>query len=553
VKVSLPEAGRAASQDLSFKGIPRGGRKLLMVGVLILATIVAYGSSVRNGFVWDDFDIIVNNTVNRDLSNIPVLFHSVDSTLTGNQTAYYRPLARLTYVFDYQVFGLNSAGYHVENILIHLAAVLLLFLLTRILFNETSLAFVAALIFAVHPVNAEAVNFLSTRNTLLAAVFVLLSFIVYLRAQTTEKTSYLYLASLLFFFGLLCKETALMLIIVLPFYDMTSYSRLREQLKRKTFSLLPFIGAVSIYLLMRAYAVSTLFVKNLGWSQLPRRLAENIYIVPEYLKVILFPLHLNAYYSVPQDYLARGFSLLLAWAAILGIVAVLLRTKRPMTRFGLFWFAVNYIPVSNVVPIPSAPLAERYMYLPAIGLWLIAADQFSVLYARTAFRKAKMIAGACIVVCLAALTFVRNNVWSDNISFYSAMVKANPDSELAHYSLGLAYMQNGEIARAQAEWKRTAKANPNYFNVLGLLGQSYLMGNSWKEAEYYYTMAAQANPGDIDAIYNLAVIEEKLGKPREALFYYEKFLENAPARYDGFIEKARAKVATLKKGQPSPE
>ncbi len=538
---------RAASGDCSPTAILPGMTNLLMVGVLTLVTVVAYGSSIRNGFVWDDFDIIVKNTVNRDLSNIPVLFHSADSTLSGNQTAYYRPLARLTYLIDYQLFGLDAAGYHVENMLIHLAAVLLLFLLIRLLFGDNLLAFAAALIFAVHPVNAEAVNFLSTRNTLLAAVFVLLSFIIYLRAKTAGKKPYLYLAALLFFLGLLCKETALMLVIVLLFFDMTSYSKPIEWVKEKTFSLLPFLGAIAVYLLMRAYAVSNLIVRNLDWSDLPRRLIQNIYIVPMYLKVILLPVHLNAYYSVPANYLSRRVPLLLAWAAILGIVVVLLKTKRPVTRFGLFWFAVNYVPISNIVPIPSAPLAERYMYLPAIGLWLVAADLVSILYARTAFRRAKMIAGALIVVCLAALTFVRNVVWRDNVSFYSEMVRANPFSELAHYSLGLAYMEKGQIDKAQAEWKKTAETNPNYFKVLALLGQSYLMEHSWKDAEYYYTMAIKANPGDAEAIYNLAATKEKLGKPREALFYYEKFLAIAPSGYYSFIEKARERVVALKK------
>jgi tetratricopeptide (TPR) repeat protein len=128
------------------------------------------------------------------------------------------------------------------------------------------------------------------------------------------------------------------------------------------------------------------------------------------------------------------------------------------------------------------------------------------------------------------------------------MAKTDPGSELAHYSLGLAFMERGEIARAQVEWKRTIEINPNYFNVLGLLGQSYLMQNSLREAEYYYTAAINADPHNVEAIYNLALIKEKLGNLDEALFYYERFLENPPPQFARFAAVAREKVQSLKPG-----
>lgn len=533
------------SRDFHLRAFLEPRSNLLMAVSLALAALLTYSSSVSNGFVWDDFDIIVNNDVNRDVSNILTLFRSADSTVTGNQVAYYRPLARLTYMVDYQLFGLSPAGYHVENIIIHVAAVLLLFLLTLMLFREPLLAFVTALVFAVHPVNAEAVNFLSTRNTLLAGAFVLLSFILYLHGRHTGKTRYRYLSAMVFLGGLLCKETALMLFAALLLYDMAFPRELRMGLREKVVSLLPFAGTAAVYLAMRTYALSHLFATGPAGKDLLQRLFENSYIIPSYLKVMIFPLHLNAYYSVPDNYLTDGAWIFVAWAVVLAGLFLLPGTKRPATRFGVFWFAVNFLPLSNIVPIPSAPMAERYLYLPAMGAWLAAADQFCILF-RTRFRKVAAVFGALIAICLGTLAFSRNFVWKDNVTFYSTMAKTNPDSELAHYSLGLALMERGEIARAQAEWKRTVDINPNYFNVLGLLGQSYLMQNSPREAEYYYTAAINADPHNVEALYNLALIKEKLGKPGEALFYYERFLENPPPRFERFAAAAREKVQRLK-------
>ena len=521
---------------------------LLIILTLISATIFSYGSSIPNGFVWDDIDIIVNNVMNRELSNIFILFQSADSTLAGNQTMYYRPLSRLTFMIDYKLFGLNPVWYHLENITIHIFAVLLLFLLMERLFNEPLLAFVTSCVFAVHPVNAEAVNFLSTRNTLLSAVFVLSSFIVYMRAGITGKKVYSYLSAVLFFLGLLCKETAFMLIVILLFYDVTSLRDIRQRVKGKVSELWPFAIAVTIYLGIRAYAVSNIVITNLAAETLLPRVLNNVYIIPKYLMAILFPVNLNAHYSVPDHYGTQWIYILFAWTIIVVVMVFLLKMHRAAIRFGLFWFAINFVPISNIIAIPSAPMADRYMYLPAIGLWLIAADLFCVLYARRTHRKAVVSCGVIILICASTITFSRNFVWKDNITFYTEMVKMNPDSELAHYSLGLASMERGDITGAQREWKRTVEINPNYFNVLSLLGQSYLMQNSLAEAEYYYSKALAADPNKAEALYNLAVINEKLLRSREALYYYERFLESPSNQYVNAIEKAREKVQRLRAG-----
>jgi hypothetical protein len=145
---------------------------VLIVVFLTFATLLTYGNSLLNGFVWDDHDIIVNNVVNRDVANFLSLFSSADSTVSGSQKAYYRPLNRLTYMLDYQIFGLRPAGYHLVNIIIHLMTVILL-ICCHETFSPNPSRHSSRRYFAVHPVNAEAVNFISARNSPLAAFFVL--------------------------------------------------------------------------------------------------------------------------------------------------------------------------------------------------------------------------------------------------------------------------------------------------------------------------------------------------------------------------------------------
>jgi tetratricopeptide (TPR) repeat protein len=521
---------------------------ILIVVVLTCAILLTYGNSLLNGFVWDDRDIIVNNAMNRDLSNFAVLFSSADSTISGNQQAYYRPLNRLTYMLDYQIFGLRPAGYHIENIIIHLITAILLYLMALKLIGKPVPAFIAALIFAVHPVNAEAVNFISTRNSLLSAFFVLLTAITYLHAEAVNKRSYYYLSGLFFFMGLLCKEPVLMLPIVLLLYGMTDYRAFKMKIREKLFSLLPFVLATLIYLFLRTNALSSAIGVNRIVDGLWERLLQNIYIIPKYVTIILFPIRLNAYYSLPQNYLIEAAWLIPVWIAIIAVF-LLLDKKKNVVRFGLLWLAVNFIPISNIVPIPSAPMAERYLYLPAIGLWLIAADQAYALYERSAFKKTLLASGAVIMMCLAVITVNRNGVWRDNITLYTHMVKMNPDSAMAHFSLGLANWERNEIPQAQAEWKRTAEIDPRYFNVLAFLGQSYVRINSFEEAEYYYTREIEEYPDDATSIYNLALLKEKLNKPHEALRYYEQFIKVQPQPDMTLLATVNTRIALLKKAK----
>ncbi len=152
--------------------------------ILLLAVVLAYANTPFNGFVWDDHQIIINNQVNRDLKNIYQIFTSADVAFSDDKTPYFRPLNRFTYMLDYRLFELNPFWYHLENIFIHLANALLLFyLLSREVFKRVIPAAIAALLFAVHPANAEAVNFISGRNNVLAVFFVLLSLIFYLRGE----------------------------------------------------------------------------------------------------------------------------------------------------------------------------------------------------------------------------------------------------------------------------------------------------------------------------------------------------------------------------------
>jgi hypothetical protein len=535
-------------------------RKVWYPALLIMVTLLVYMNSFNNGFVWDDELIIVNNPQNRELSNLLDLFRSADIVYSDEpQPPYYRPVNRFTYMLDYQLFGLNPLGYHVENIGLHLIAVLLLFVLVDTLFTNTSVAFLSALIFAVHPINAEAVNFISARNTLLAAVFVLSSFIVYRYAARKQKPLFFYCSGMLFFFGLLCKETALALLPVLFLYDIRRGAPLMEHAGKKILSLLPFMLFLGIYIFLRSNALSNAVGVNMEMEKLWQRIWQDSYIVPAYLSNFLFPLNLNIWYVIPSDYLSHYLALSFQWIIIFLLVLTILKKGTAAMTFGILWFAITFLPVSNIIPIPSAPMADRHVYLSVMGLCITLAAFFCTVLAQTKGLMQKTILSASIIllVLFCLITFKRNVDWRDDFSLARSVVRTDPESAFGHYMLGQLFFKRGDLFNAMKEWEKTVEIQPNDPAALTQLGNVYQVSNSLLKARELYSRAIEANPNHYEAQYNMALISEKLGNTADALMHYEVFLKIVPSRYSWLVPVVEDKISRIKEtlrtaNKPSP-
>jgi len=528
--------------------------------LLILVTLLVYMNSLNNGFVWDDEIIIVNNPQNRELSHILDLFRSADIVHSDEpQTPYYRPMNRLTYMVDYQLFGLHPLAYHVENLGLHLITVFLLFFLVATLFANSTAAFLAALIFAVHPINAEAVNFISARNTMLAAVFVLSSFIVYLHAVRKQKLLFFYCSGLLFFLGLLCKETALALFPVLFLYDIRRGVPLLEQARGKVISLLPFLLSLGTYFVLRSTALSNTVGVNMEIDKFWQRILQGGYIVPAYFSSFLFPLNLNIWYVIPSDYLSHYLELTSKWIIIFLLVLSIIKKGNAAMIFGILWFTITFIPVSNIIPIPSAPMADRYMYLSVMGLCIILAAFFRTVFTQTdgLMQKTMLAAGIIPLLFLCLITVKRNVDWRDDSSLAKSVVRTDPESAFGHYMLGQLFFERGDLFNAMKEWKKTVEIKPNDPASLTQLGNVYQVSNDPLKARELYARAIQANPNHYEAQYNMALVSEKLGETADALEHYEVFLKLVPSRDSWLVPVVEGKISTLKEtlraaGNPSP-
>ncbi len=514
---------------------------------IVVVTGCVYANSLFNGFVMDDEIIIESNPVTHHLSNIRDVLFAPDVI-----KPYYRPLNRASYLIDYQLFGRNPMWFHAVNVFIHLLNALLLYLVASRLLANRSAALVAALLFAVHPANSEAVNFISARNTLLALCFSLASLLSFLKAHE-KGIRWPFISALLFFLGLLSKETAFMLIVVITIYTFSPSPWFEAKILRdKLISLLPFLLAVVFYFTMRTYSLQGLVGAEIPTDGLLSRLSMNYHIIPQYARLLLVPLDLTVFHTVPKGDIFNPPWFLPAWAVIFAAIWLVIRSRQPAALFGLIWCAVNYVPISNIVPIPSDPITERFLYLPAVGIFIMLGAIVLRLNARIWTRRAVGVAATVILLLFASMTIERNRDWMDDYSLYLSGVKNNPASSEAHCNLGTALLQDkGNMEAARREWEKALSLDPNNSDAMTQMGTYAAVTGDLRTAEQFYTAALLLPPGKSDpdkslAHLNLGKIYDKQNRTTDALQHYELFLKYVNLRYAEYKPFAEQRISYLR-------
>lgn len=515
---------------------------MLLLG---LALFLAYAPALLNGFVWDDTQIIVNNMVNRDWANLSKVLLGPDVVFTDDVASYYRPLNRLLYAIEYHLYGLNPFGYHLLSLLLHLGNVILLFSFGKKVFPSGTAAFVAALIFAVHPANAEAVNFISGRNNLSATFFILGTLLLFHIGRERKNTTLTLMSILSFLCGLLCKEIALMLLPLLFFYPFHTEGAKKLNFQERFMYLYPFMIAALLYLLLRYAALSQIVTQPGTGSGLWQRLAMNLYIVPVYASLIFIPFGYKVHYSLPTGIWQYLAWIIPFWCALAYCCYLLLRNGSKITTFALLWLFWNYLPISNIIEIPSNAMAERYIYFQFIGVWLLVGAAVGHLVARGLTIKKLFSLAAGVALLLALISALRSLEWKNDLTLFSALVAKDPESAYGHYNLGGWYREHNDLLKARYHWEQTVALQPRNTKALSQLGSVAYVEKRLTDAERLYRQALDADNSNAEAHFNLAMILEGDGRFAEALLHYQLFLRRVPAEYSGLVPEVTARVTRL--------
>jgi protein O-mannosyl-transferase len=529
---------------------------------LVIVVFAVFANSFDNAFTnWDDNLLIVDNPAIRSIS--PGIFAPV-----AGET--YQPIRVLSYAIDHALWGLNPLGYHLVNTALHAAASVLLFLLFRLLLDSVRssqtganrvMALLLALAFALHPVNVEAVVWMSSRKYGLLAVFGFATLLLHLRERPAPAAACLALALLSSPFAIALPALVLLL----------DWVRERKPEWRRMWPL-----AIPIAVIMPIIGYCLLggsdnkAVKSHDGGLLRTGL-EMVQALADYALNLLLPLFLNARYLAPApEESLLGLKLFAGFAVIAGLAGWAiceLRKGQRLPSFCVLWTLLAWLPVSNVIRI-STNVADRYMYLAAVGLFL------ACLLLLERARSAALPISAVLLLAWAGLTLQRNRVWQSSITLWQDSIAKEPDNVLARNSLGLALRLAGREAEAgphfehayslapgdghtrlnlashlqntgryDAAWPHLQRADellPNEPKVLTAIGSHHLQAGDLPAAIAAIQSAIAANANYAKAHDKLAAAQLASGELEAALASCRRAVELAPGNAEFRINLAIA-------------
>jgi tetratricopeptide (TPR) repeat protein len=487
--------------------VTRKQHALILLGVALFSVLV-FSNALRNDFVWDDNELIVENPAVHSLSNIPGFFsgHFWAQSNQPSARGYYRPIVLLSYAVDYAIWGNNSFGFHLTNILLHALASAFVCVLVLQLIKSPGAALAAGLLFAVLPVHVESIAFVSGRTDVLATIFVLGSLISFMKARRSEKyLPFLVLSVIFAALALLSKEVAAVLPLLLLALEVVKPQAAR--MKQKLIVHAPFWLVLAGYMLVR---FGLLHIRPDIQGRLS--FAETALTMPgvvfDYMRLLLLPMNLCADYAVRVQRIVSFASIVyLGLLFLAALVALFFLSRRNIGAFWAMWIFFGLLPVLQIIPI-SVLKAERFLYLPSIGYCALAAWAGAAVPARlTRIRRRIFITGFMLILAVFSFqTMKRNMVWRNELTLYQETVSHAPDNFRVQYNLGNAYFRSGDLEKAIKHTEIALALKPDLAQGVYNLGVMYDSEGKLEDAERLYREAIQLNPAYVQAHSNLAAI-----------------------------------------------
>jgi tetratricopeptide (TPR) repeat protein len=452
------------------------------MAVFIALTALAfftYTNSITGDFTFDDVKIVKENPAVRSPSSIPKIFANFFTYKPFERQGMlvdpsYRPIRSISYILDYQFTKESPIGYHISNILYHILASFLLFiLLLRFGANFWGAALTSAL-FCTHPVNSEAVSYITGRKETLCAIFLFASLLTYLSYREKPSLPRLILIIVFFLLSLLSKEMALSLFGILIVFEILKaiHQGGIKAMGKTLFSNLKkhklFLPLALIFVLCLAYGLFSTLVKSPSWTgedsvsywggSLITAMLSFARVASFYLRLIVVPYPLSADYSYnafpPSHSLFSPITTLPALIfhiAMLALAVLLSIRRKFIIPFAILVFYTTLVPVSGIVPTPER-VAERFLYIPLLSCAILAAFGISRLFQK------KPIAVFCLILPLLvlylSLTVIRNRDWQNNETLFTATLRYYPNCARAHYAVGEAKLIKGDYDNALVHFER---------------------------------------------------------------------------------------------------
>lgn len=532
--------------------------KLFPMGIALLVaciTFVIYLPALQNGFVgyWDDKTLV--STQNIKSLDLQFWWWAINDVSTG----LWYPMLWLSLAIDYAIWALNPMGYHFTNIILHTVNTFLIFILILQLLRHANytkdnlskkaitVGTVTSLLFGIHPLHVESVAWVSERKDVLYAFFFLSSILAYLRyvSLSSRKFNYYIFCLIFFILALMSKPMAISLPIVLLILDFYPLKRLTARnMKPVLIEKLPFI------LLSLMLSVITVWghplkggLQTLEIYTLSTRITLAIHAYVFYMTKILLPFNLAPLYPPPLRIDSFTFEYIWPFAAITVITVSSIQLIKRNRVFLATWlyYIVTLAPVIGVLQTGVQVVADRYTYLPSLGLFLLIGLGVSSAFERCSKRTIQIstiVALSFVLFILGVKTVKQIAIWHDPITLWFYEIKLFPNSYIAHNNRGAAYRDEGWLLEAKEEFQTAIKLNPSYAPSHNNLGAIYYLQGEFDAAIQEFKTAIRLNPNYDKARYNLGKVYLKKGLTDEARIEFEeasKLQPSLPAQKDETI------------------
>ena len=492
-------------------------KRAAISALLAIVTIAALFPVLEAGFTNYDDDVYVtaNPNVQHGLDGAALAF-----AFTSTRAANWHPLTWISHILDWSLFGDRPAGHHAASLLLHVANVVILFLILDAMTGAMWPSAFAAALFGVHPLHVESVAWIAERKDLLSTLFGLLAIAAYVRYVRAPTAGRIAVVTLLMALGLLAKPMLVTLPFILLLLDVWP-------LRQESIWQVRVVEKLPLFVLAAASAAITYEAQHRGGAVAPFdripigvRIGNAFWSIAAYLEKIVWPRGLAVFYPHP------GASVF-PWRAAVGLAVVAAltwiawwqRPRRPHLMTGWLWFLGTLVPVLGLVQVGKQGMADRYTYLPAIGLFIAVAWMGKRFIA---------VAAVPIVAALAVMTFSQAKVWHDSVSLFTHAIEVAGPSATMCVDLGAAYEAKGDAAAAREQYEKAIALDPGNRaaenRIAGLLARE----GKLDEAVLHYLGVLGRRPDDPETVNNLGIVWAKQGRLLDAIASFRKALAAKP-------------------------
>lgn len=481
--------------------------------ILIVVTLAVFWQVTRYDFIVFDDNVYVTDNIHIQSG---ITLNGLCWAFKTTYAEFWHPLTWLSLMFDYQFHGLNAGGYHLTNIILHIMSSLLLFwLLNRMTGDIWKSAFAAAF-FALHPLRVESVAWIAERKDVLSAFFWMLT--LYLYVCYTEKPVIRRYVPVLFFFicGLMSKPMVVTLPVVMILLDYWPLRRFEKQSGNLISWQLKEKGL--LFICSAIFSIITLHVQDSSLSvehSLYSRIANAPVAFMGYVEKIFWPHNLAVFYPFPDQldaWLVIGTTLLII---VISAAAVVMVKRWPYFFVGWLWYLVTILPVIGIIPVGD-PMADRYVYLPSIGIAIILAWGIPC-FIKTSQIKNKILfpAGIFSLAVLAFLSWNQTGFWENSVKLFNHTLEVTKNNPLAQNARAFAYAKIGQPKRAIEDYNEAIRLQPDYAIAYHNRGVNYANLGQYQLAVEDFNTAISLQPHDAASYYNRGIVFIKQGDVKQ--------------------------------------